>query len=239
MDCAPTVKPKDGVCSDERTLNIIKKNIHVDGSPKEVIEKAKTMTGCTTESCVVQRYADQDIVERLFLPRGPRESTDWLSNVNIDSALSQYEPFNYYHIPFQMRDFANSDNELSRADFPALSKKYKCAGCALNTDVSSGRGKHWVSFFVDFVNGTVEYFDSGGIPAPDEFVALVVKCARVLNYKDVFLTTVQHQRENTECGVYTLYYITSRIMGVPFSKFRGARISDEEMQHRRKLFFRA
>lgn len=239
MECAPTIKPNNGVCSDDKTLEQIKKETGVkDDDPQLIIEKAKEKTNCNSESCVVSKV-DKNLVDKLFRPKGPYDSIDWLSNVNIDGALSQYEPFGFYHIPFQMRDFAQSDNELSRCDWNVVKNKgYKGAGCALNTDLSSGRGKHWVSFYVDFSNKTVEYFDSGGSSPHQEFVDLVVNVSHVLGFRDVFLTQVQHQKKDTECGVYTLYYLTSRIMDIPYSKFAKGRITDEEMQERRKTFFR-
>lgn len=52
------------------------------------------------------------------------------------------------------------------------------------------------------------------------------------------LTDVRHQNSRTECGVYTLYFIRSRLEGRPYSEFRSGRIPDEAMTEFRRHVFR-
>jgi hypothetical protein len=55
------------------------------------------------------------------------------------------------------------------------------------------------------------------------------------------VTGVCHQRSQTECGPYALYYIRSRLEGVPADDFANpaARISDAAMEAFRQHLFRA
>lgn len=55
------------------------------------------------------------------------------------------------------------------------------------------------------------------------------------------VTGVCHQRSQTECGPYALYYIRSRLEGVPAEDFANpaARVSDETMEAFRQHLFRA
>jgi hypothetical protein len=49
---------------------------------------------------------------------------------------------------------------------------------------------------------------------------------------------VEHQRGNTECGIYTLYVLTQLLTGKKTYKgFMGDRIPDEKMFALRKQYF--
>lgn len=55
------------------------------------------------------------------------------------------------------------------------------------------------------------------------------------------VTSVAHQRSQTECGPYSLYYIRRRLEGAPVETFTDpkVRISDEAMEEFRRYLFRA
>ena len=53
-----------------------------------------------------------------------------------------------------------------------------------------------------------------------------------------FYNDVQHQTQNTECGIYSIFFISKLLEGVPFTQFLGKRISDSEMENYRNIFFR-
>ena len=99
----------------------------VVGSPEKILEAAKKKTGCDTESCVYKSEKIRevltddevtDILKEYFKPSGPAFSTEWLSNYNIDDVLDQFQKKyrSFYHVYFQMRDFANKklNNEEKR-----------------------------------------------------------------------------------------------------------------------------
>lgn len=144
---------------------------------KDIIEKAKEHTKCTTESCVlthpmVMREVGKNAVRRElmtnFKPAGPAlDPHELLNNHHIDNVLDQLTKAypGFYHIPFQMIDFAemartdaaimagNSkarDSNLATIDIIEKYKKgYNCFGVVLNTDYSHGPGVHWFSLFID------------------------------------------------------------------------------------------
>jgi Ulp1 family protease len=143
-----------------------------------------------------------------------------------------------------MRDFKLQGGELANLDWKTLSQKYDHLGCVLNTDVSGGPGEHWTAIFIDFKNGTVEYFDSAAQIPHKEFSDFIIETAHELTkltskkYTDVLVTKIEHQKENTECGVYSLYYILSRLHGVKYSAFEFKRVPDDMMVDFRKFLFR-
>jgi len=49
---------------------------------------------------------------------------------------------------------------------------------------------------------------------------------------------LEHQMSSTECGVYTLFYIRSRLEYIPYTKFLEEIIPDENMKDFRTHCFR-
>ncbi len=117
-------------------------------------------------------------------------------------------------------------------------------GCVVNTDVSTGRGIHWFSIFMDFEStpATIEYFNSSGMDVKNaEFkkwlmsLALDISKDCGIDCRYVRTTHIQHQRSNTSnCGSYSLYYIWKRLNGTPVEWFADNKIDDESMQMFRK-----
>ncbi len=231
------------------------------------VDEMKSKTGCDTEVCVVEQNLDilndkqRRAVGTYYKRHGPANVVErkWLSNSDIDGVLSQLGARwpDFMHLHFQMRDFVKSYNELRELDLSELfSGRYKTFACVLNTDVSTGSGKHWVCLFGDFRHGgsrTIEYFDSAGSAPMGEIIdwytnVLSVRnepvcsvnggdCDDVITFKQV--TSVKHQKKNTECGVYVLYYIYSRLLGHPWSDFTnplGVINDDFVAQFRGQLF---
>ena len=48
----------------------------------------------------------------------------------------------------------------------------------------------------------------------------------------------EHQMEDTECGIYCIYFIVSMIENPNFKRFTNKRITDKEMEKYRHVFFR-
>lgn len=214
-------------------------------------------------------------VEVRFKPAGPRNSTALLSNFDIDGVLERWAgeaPFgSFFNCPFAMMDFdreAYPFGTLSMADVRrgAATQQVRPEGtaeagpvrrpcdtfaCVLNTDTSTGPGKHWVCVFVDMrpppgTPWTVEYFNSAGNAPPRAMTRWLARTCDVLieareagpaGARAVTVTSVTHQRSRTECGPYTLYYLRARLEGVPAEAFTEQRTTDQEMvEFRRHLF---
>lgn len=224
------------------------------------------------KNIISKKDLEQNAKQR-FKIKGPRNNVDWLSNYDIDTTLQdwacKFEDF--FPCPFAMIDFNKTNdylNVLNLVDI-YLGKYAKICtlgkinipcrtfGCAINTDVSSGKGKHWMAIFVDMrgPEWSVEFFNSAGDRPQSSIVQWM---ARTKQYLDDFiqnnqnggLTTtkpvkiltaasVSHQESNTECGLYTLFYIRCRLENVPHSRFlEDNEIPDESMIEFRKHCFR-
>jgi len=214
---------------------------------------------CDTEACILQiddirQFLGPQKVERVlkeyFKPAGPRATTAWLSNYDIDAVLEQiakkYEHRHFRHIHYQMIDFASVGGELATMDWPAeYNKGYRTFGTVINTDKSSGNGIHWFAVFGDFSDDldsyTVEYFNSSGDLPRDEITVWMNKMAALPFDKpinQIIATRLVNQRDTYSCGVYSLYYIISRLEGIPYQEFAHRRIGDENMHLFRMYIFR-
>lgn len=212
---------------------------------------AKKELGCTNDGCVLDKMGvkGDDIKQEVLKPSGPANTMDLISNFNISDIFKQFESkFPEFHgYPFQYHDFINHSDSEPIQDPPSPDKPKKVYGMVVNTDVTGGPGIHWFALMVDMRKRpwTVEYFNSSGNKpqAPISKWMAEIKdklcssgeCEMVLT-NDRF----QHQKGNTECGLYSMYYIWSRLNNVPYANFgNGERIPDAKMTEFRKQLFTA
>jgi len=232
-----------------------------------VLKTLKDKYNCNTEECVLKQYDIKEYIsphiieeniQKNFKPEGPKCNKEWLSNINIDNVLSQmkkkYENKRFLHIPFQMRDFMKNNTELAQLNWSKMyNNGYRTFGTVINTDYSTGNGIHWFAIFGDFQPEndyyTIEYFNSSGeLPLP-EISFWMKKLRNELEeddqfknsgkeIKDIIVTRIINQKSSSECGLYSLYYIISRLDGIPFTWFKTNRVPDEKMYLFRQYLFR-
>lgn len=200
-----------------------------------------------------------DILKKQFKPVGPAHSTELLTNNHIDSSLAQWsknsqELFRkkFYHIPYQMIDFNENQTELSNFDPAAVKREgYDCFGVVLNTDVLRGKGKHWFCIYGDLAHsGTrddpiqIEYFNSSGNPPRDAVSSWIENTTyNLLKYQKLYCKFVRSvperlQHSNTECGMWSLLYIRSRLEDRAPNWFYKVKAKDKDMIAMRARLFR-
>jgi hypothetical protein len=190
-----------------------------------------------------------------FKPVGPANTTELFNNFvenNVKNHLqgfdSSFKPVSVQLMDFpeegytfndELRDFVKNNIEKIK------SGTVKTFGCVLNTLRSKGDLSavgHWVSLFGDFRSKpyTIEFFNSSGNKAPKRVFNWMEKTASKIEEATgvktiaVNVSNIVHQKSNTECGAYSLYYITARLAGYPYKKFREKPIRDEVMIRFRK-----
>lgn len=163
-----------------------------------------------------------------FAPESPKEwiknPNEWLSSVDITNVMRQYEQaykcFDFIGpspIDFDTV-FSNGKcvwNELCRFSLAShLKQGHFKIGIIFNLDKHNQPGSHWVSLFINVKKHMIFYFDSVGDKAPPEvvrFVKKVAKQGKQLNPPVRFIFDenhpVEHQNQNTECGIYSLFFI--------------------------------
>lgn len=243
-ECIP-ILGKSNSCMSKNAENEILKKVGVKNID-DAIDKVK----CGTEKCVVKEVLGEHHVElNRYKRNGPANNDDLLSNHDIDGKLKElaqkYKDF--YPIKFQMIDFEKQQTELANIDFVDLREKgYKRFAVVLNTDTSDGPGEHWFVLYIDFTNPNlcvIEYFNSSGRVLYSEVEKWVAKIRnKIFKESDshceyIHTSKIVHQKSKTECGVYSLYYIWSRLEGVKWQYFRDNRIPDGDMYKFRKSLF--
>lgn len=176
----------------------------------------------------------------VFKPKGTLKQYGWLSTSHIQQVMKQYEKL---YPAFKFIDCIASDHyTLNPKEFPSDKiLKFEKSAIIYNLDKSSGPGTHWVAVFIENYgnnNLQVEYFDSTGNPpikSIKKFLYHNFFCKRNTIYK---INKFKHQKGNSECGVFSLFYIQQRLQGKKFEDFQVERFSDDYMKYHRDDLFR-
>ena len=195
---------------------------------------------------------------RPAMPAGWREDPDmWLDSNNIAEVLNQYEeayPEFEFMGPFPI-DFAAPDPYTGGAAAAATETKClmseicelrvqkalkngtRAIGIVYNLDPHFKSGSHWVANYIDIPGHRCYYFDSYGMVPP----AQIAKFMRWLTTQDPKMRLEYNSRRlqfsNTECGVYSTYFITRMLAGDSFKDFTRRRPTDKDMLDLRDWFF--
>jgi len=227
---------------------------------------------CKKEDCWLNEIKDADLKKRIdryiFAPDKPYEwkknPNEWLSNFDIMNVLEQYEQ-TYKHFEFIGPTPIDFDavvsgsciqNELCKFNLSSYIKKGKThIGVIFNLSPHTSSGSHWVSLFIDTKEQVIFFFDSAGDPIPKEIKALVDrirKQAREINgskYAFHQNSPKEHQMGNTECGVYSLFFIITMLTGKsPLTRgnmnmwqkinlFKKRTIPDKYIERYRNVYF--
>ena len=184
-------------------------------------------------------------VREAFVPKSKvANSDDWLSSTDIKKVMDQYmkKYKDFYFIGPVPIDFEMFYDELANVNMKSLSRKGKRIAIIFNTDPSYKSGEHWISLFIDLKNKSICFFDSVGTAPPKEVMKLIKKV--IDNAKKVgidlklIINKNEHQKKNTECGIYSLYHIISRLQGKSCSFIYNNIMTDGEVSKFRKKYFR-
>jgi hypothetical protein len=234
-------------------------------SPKEIHEQlSERFKGvCSKESCWLKQKADLgkidgDISES-FAPESPKEweknPNEWLSSLDIMKVMKQYEKaykcFDFIGpspIDFDTRMLYGECvwDELCNFSLEKQIKKGKTKiGIIFNTDPHNKPGQHWISMFINIKKKKIFFFDSTGDKPTKEIMELVnriIEQGKNLNPKMVFHFDsnegIEHQYGNTECGIYSLYFIVHMLEDKMTEHYLKKHIlKDQYMEKFRKVYF--
>jgi len=190
---------------------------------------------CETESCwVKQPFAKEKFKQELrtsFAPKAPsswkKNPNEWLSSDEIAKVMKQYEktyPCFLFLGPSPI-DFDKKIkggecvwDELCQFDLQEHLKAGKNKfGFSFNTDTHKGTGEHWVSMFLNMQSQPpiLFYYDSAGDRIPVRIKRLadrIIAQGKTLSPTPVNIqfdqnAPVEHQFKNSECGIYSLFFI--------------------------------
>ena len=231
-------------------------------NPKEIWNhlKASMNNVCNNEKCwLKQQFMDNNLTSDLtlytFAPSAPEKwlenPNEWLNSNDIIKVMKQYE-HKYDDFDFigpTPIDFDTLVNgvcvwpELCNFDLIKQIKKNKTKiGIIFNLDKHDMGGSHWLTLYVDVSKKFILFFNSTGEEPTPEIKALIDRIneqAKSINLEFEYLENKKnHQRENTECGIYCLYCITELLENNKQPEyFLTHRIPDKKMEELRYKYF--
>lgn len=168
---------------------------------------------------------------------------------------------------FQLKDYIKHCHAMNnkypthsndQGGFPVHISR-KCAkthiGIIFNLSPHTSSGSHWVSLFIDVKERVIFYFDSAGESIPKEIKAFVDRVQQQAieldgrKYRFYQNWPKEHQMGNTECGVYSLFFIITMLTGkTEFTRgvmsmrqklhlFRQRTIPDKYVEKYRGVYF--
>jgi hypothetical protein len=201
---------------------------------------------------------EKDTLAKKYLrPKQPDEwkadPDKWLDSNNIEEVMKQYEEafpdFEFmgpYPIDFAAPDPYVKDREkclidevceLRVATAMDSGTKTNRIGIIYNLDPHYKSGSHWVGVYIDIPKHKCYYFDSYGLYPPKQ-IARFMKWLTVQDPKmKLHYNGRRFQHKNTECGMYSLYFIIRMIHGDGFRAFTRQSPPDEEMLKLRHWIF--
>ena len=230
--------------------------------PKKIWEKLKENldSSCSNERCwlnqqFIKNNINKDFFDNTFAPEAPptwkENPNTWLNSIDIKNVMSQYEKTykNFKFIGPSPIDFNYKKmfgqcvwNELCNFDL----KKYidngiTKIGIIFNTDPHYLGGAHWICLFINLDLKFIYYFDSNADKTPPEITTFIKKVKSQAKKEGIELNEIvnktEHQKKNTECGIYVLYVITELLKTNKFPNIFINRIPDKEMEKLRKIYF--
>lgn len=194
--------------------------------------------------------------KKYFRPKAPEEwksdPDDWLDNHSIEAVLKQYEEADptFKSLGAVPIDFAapspysKSDKqtcllpEFCKLNLDKLRAEGKTGvGIVFNLDPHFKDGSHWISMYIDVNTPACYYFDSYGYPPPKQVKILMEtiwsqdrRCKLAYNGR-------RFQYSESECGIYSIYFIVCMHSGVQFKRFVKHRVKDQVMLFLRSWFF--
>ena len=224
-------------------------------------------SNCKTENCwtglnIMNHIPPKKlkVIKGSFRPTQPKEwktkPRTWLNTTNIDDVMEQYEKKypSFKYIGATPIDFDLEQgntcmvSELCNFDIGKIKKeKKKSVGMVFNTDPHNRPGEHWFSMYIDLIGKnrkgkpTIYFFDSAINKlsmVPKQILEFIEEIQKENNYRFDFLyNDIQHQYEDTECGIYCLHFLTEMLKGKPFKEYINQKIDDKKMFRFRDKFF--
>lgn len=222
---------------------------------QEIKKRFETVCDNNDEVCITQqsfmneieKEMRYDIVSNTFRPLGPTKSNEWLSTVDIDNIMYQYEniypDFKFYGaVPLDCNEL--NFCSLYKINFDNLQKKHiNKLGIIFNMDRHGQPGSHWVALYIDISNGKIYYCNSTGHAPIDNIRSIIEQFTQYYKNKTgknaVYdYNKKSYQRDSSECGVYSCNFLIRMLAGEDFDHIINTALSFKEINSCRNSYFR-
>lgn len=190
------------------------------------------------------------------VPKQPLEWKEdphtWLTNIDILNVMTQYEKkyktfkfLGVFPIDFNEKYGLSQCISVEICNFKLSKfKDQNKFGCVFNLDKHNQSGSHWVAVFFNKVKESKNYgfyfFDSTGSKMPIEIKNFGNIIKKQINDDDfkLYQNDVQKQFQNTECGMFSMYFIIQCLKNKSFNQIINDNTYDEQVHKFRNKWFR-
>lgn len=176
-------------------------------------------------SWLQNHFLDSKDLKKFFRTKKPQEwkhdKTKWLSTIDINQVLKQYEwNSDYCFIGAVPIDFNTRlsigicvIDELCNLNLQRLYLNgYRKLGIVFNMDPHDQPGSHWVSLFANLNNGGIYYFDSYGKCPPRQIEHLMERIRKMGNELLVKNIITPEIFESTHCASFDYESVDSNML---------------------------
>jgi len=214
---------------------------------------------CILDGADISQEKKQMLRMRYLRPRRPAEWDKdpdmWLDNFNIQNAMNQYvKAYDWFRFLGVFPIDFSAPNPYRKTGRPQCLNQVLCSlnlpqerkngvrgiGMIFNLDPHYKGGSHWVALYIhlpEHGSPFIGYFDSYGYEVP----AMIARFMRsfTLQIKECILgyNARRFQYGNSECGMFSMYFLICMIHGIPFEDFCKDAIHDRSMLELRQVLF--
>lgn len=203
---------------------------------------------CLTQQKFVSEIQNEirESINSSYPPPGPQNPTEWLSNFDIEKIMKVREK--------HYKDFkfigAVADNCQDKIGCPMYDlnfgkiydQGYRKFGIIFNRGTYENGGTHWLAYYMNTEDGSSYFYDSVG-RGPSKNMRNVINkyedfCSNKLKKKHKYNENkISHQKDNTECGVFSCNFIVRMLRGEKYDDIIGYNPSHEEINSCRNVYF--
>jgi hypothetical protein len=260
--CNPgTTRKNKNKCLPKKIYSLISKKLHVKGDDKlfDSVGCLKGEEHCLLDKAPINENQKKELRKEYLRPRRPKgwdsDPDMWLDNYNIMAVMKQYEEslpwfkfLGVFPIDFSAPNPYKHDGSLQCLYKETceinMKEEYdkgtRGIGMIFNLDPHFKGGSHWVGLYIDLKNikkPFVGYFDSYGYKVPPLIARLMKSFKLQVNTCQLGYNARKFQYGDSECGMFSMYFIICMMCGIPFKDFCKDSVSDDYMLQLRKILF--
>ncbi len=261
--CNPgTTRKSKNKCLPTKIYSTISKKLHVKGSDEKLFHSVGCQPGeehCLLDKAPIDENTKKQLRKQYLRPRRPKswdsDPDMWLDNYNILHVMNQYQEaypwfkfLGVFPIDFSAPDPYKRDGgpkclyketcELNLKD--EYNKGLRGIGMIFNLDPHFKGGSHWVALYIDIHDikkPFVGYFDSYGYKVPPLIARLMRSFKLQINTCKLGYNARKFQYGDSECGMFSMYFIICMMCGISFKDFCKDSVNDDYMLQLRKILF--
>jgi hypothetical protein len=256
--CHPGKKGTRGNrCLPESVYSDISKKIQKKGSIFEAVGCQQGEEHCLLDKAPLDDTVKKSLRKEYLRPQRPKawnaDPDMWLDNYNIMHVMKQYEEafpwFSFmgvFPIDFSAPDPYTKEKKCLHKELCDLNltheynKGKRGIGMIFNLDPHYKGGSHWVGLYINIMNidkPCIDYFDSYAYDTPPLIARLMRSFTLQIKSCKLGRNARRFQYGQSECGMFSMYFIICMIHGIPFKQFCKDSVSDDFMLQLRKILF--